>query len=429
MCSYFKDESVQGRIGSRTNRERLPPGRREPLLSYNYSYSYGEPTSSPSLPAATLEGRKPIGGLRDLMACLYHDGSLGGGIKNSVTWLITPYTAIVTIASGLALVTGLRIWQRRAAPGAIYLALQMLAIAEWATSLALESAAVGTPEKLFWAKAEYVGLGSSPVLLLMFAWAYRQHSNRLPLRLAVPIWIPQAVVLLAAWTNELHGLVWTSLIMAPGEGNVLIYGHGPAFFAGVAYSSLMYLAAAVVLTHAVWRARSVHRARAVTTVACFAPLWTAGTIYVLDPSLVGDVEIAPFGFILTAVLLNWTLLRHRLFDLVPVAHDVLIERMSDGLLVLDERDRIVSVNPAAQRMLWSDDTSRIGDAVSAALAAHPALVTWLSAAAEAQAELRLERGHPSLHRRALHGTARSGRLLGRSDAGSARRHRSRPGGG
>ena len=134
--------------------------------------------------------------------------------------------------------------------------------------------------------------------------------------------------------------------MAPGGDNVLIYGHGPAFFVGVAYDIALYVAATIVIARAVRREQRADLARIATTVACFIPPCIAGVIYAIVPSLVGYVEIAPIGFILTAILLNWSLMRGRLFDLVPVAYDVLIERMSDGLLVLDERDRIVSANPA-----------------------------------------------------------------------------------
>ena len=41
----------------------------------------------------------------------------------------------------------------------------------------------------------------------------------------------------------------------------------------------------------------------------------------------------------------------RLFDLVPVARNALIERMSDALLVTDSHNRVVDANPAARKLL------------------------------------------------------------------------------
>ena len=55
------------------------------------------------------------------------------------------------------------------------------------------------------------------------------------------------------------------------------------------------------------------------------------------------------SFLLTGCVYFTTLFRYRLFDLLPIARDVLIERMSDGAIVLDSAGRILDINPAAQQ--------------------------------------------------------------------------------
>jgi len=47
----------------------------------------------------------------------------------------------------------------------------------------------------------------------------------------------------------------------------------------------------------------------------------------------------------------WGLFRFRLFTLVPVARNALVENMSDGLLVMDEGDRVLDLNEAARRII------------------------------------------------------------------------------
>jgi PAS domain S-box-containing protein len=53
----------------------------------------------------------------------------------------------------------------------------------------------------------------------------------------------------------------------------------------------------------------------------------------------GAYAIALFGF--------------RMFDPIPAAHKLVIEQMQEGILVLDTRGRIVSLNPAAERIFES----------------------------------------------------------------------------
>ncbi len=54
-------------------------------------------------------------------------------------------------------------------------------------------------------------------------------------------------------------------------------------------------------------------------------------------------------------------------NVAPVAHDMLVESVNDGVLVLDTAGRVVDINPAAQRMLAVDTSSAIGQIVDALL--------------------------------------------------------------
>ena len=63
------------------------------------------------------------------------------------------------------------------------------------------------------------------------------------------------------------------------------------------------------------------------------------------------IDLTPFAFTVTGVGMAFALFRHRLLDLVPIARDVVIDGMIDGMIVLDANERIVDINPAALRIL------------------------------------------------------------------------------
>jgi PAS domain S-box-containing protein len=52
--------------------------------------------------------------------------------------------------------------------------------------------------------------------------------------------------------------------------------------------------------------------------------------------------------------------RHRTGDIVPVAREAIIESMSDGVIVLDLRDRVMDLNPAAQRLVGQTASETVG---------------------------------------------------------------------
>jgi PAS domain S-box-containing protein len=73
------------------------------------------------------------------------------------------------------------------------------------------------------------------------------------------------------------------------------------------------------------------------TLAGLLPKWR------IDPTLP--------GFAISITLMWWGLFRLEILDLIPVAHSVLLENMRDGMLVIDAQNRIVDLNPMAQRVL------------------------------------------------------------------------------
>lgn len=308
-------------------------------------------------------------------------------------WSINPFAFAMALAAPIALATAFLIWRQRSAPGASYLALAMVAAAEWAGALALEASASDISSKTFWSKAEYLGVSSSIALLLTFALAYSRNTHWLRFRRMALLWTAPALINLVVWTNDWHRQLWPTLTMSPGT-NILLYGHGPAFYLVFAAHSVMFFLAAVLLIRAASNMASVYRLQvAVVALSCIPP-WALAMIYAIDPALLGGMDMTAIGVLLTCVMLNWSLLRYRMLDLVPVARDAIIDGMSDGVLVLDSRDRILDLNPAAERLLGLSGTSPIGRNAADAMAAHSSLVTHLQGSPEGTAEILLEAGSP-----------------------------------
>ena len=46
-------------------------------------------------------------------------------------------------------------------------------------------------------------------------------------------------------------------------------------------------------------------------------------------------------------MLVWELFKARLFDVVPIARDLVIETMQDGVIISDSQGRVVDINAAA----------------------------------------------------------------------------------
>jgi two-component system, sensor histidine kinase and response regulator len=87
------------------------------------------------------------------------------------------------------------------------------------------------------------------------------------------------------------------------------------------------------------------------------------------------IDLTPFAFTITGMGMAVALFRHQLLDLVPIARELVIEGMKDGMIVLDASNRIVDINPAAQNFLeLSGEKKPVGKHLSNILSQWPQLV-------------------------------------------------------
>jgi diguanylate cyclase (GGDEF)-like protein len=251
------------------------------------------------------------------------------------------------------------VWRRRSAPGALALMCFLLCVAVWNAGYGLEIAADGLARKLFWAKAEYPGVHLLPVAFFAFAV---EHSGRRawarPGRLAALSIVPCAIVLLA-WTNERHHLIWTDLAAIQPAGRVLELGHGAVFYFGALFAYGLILAASVMLLSGRASHRRFYRRQSLVVLVAIGAPWVANILYLLGiPSTGFDTTTIAFAVTATAVSLGC--LRWGLLDVVPVARDAVVEHMSDGMVVIDLRGRVVDCNRAAGPLLLCPVEDAVG---------------------------------------------------------------------
>jgi hypothetical protein len=79
-------------------------------------------------------------------------------------WQYNPYVFPLVIAAAVSAAIAFFAWQRRPAPGAMPLVYLMLAASEWSLGYALGMASADLPAKVFWAKVQYFGIVTVPIM-------------------------------------------------------------------------------------------------------------------------------------------------------------------------------------------------------------------------------------------------------------------------
>jgi PAS domain S-box-containing protein len=261
-----------------------------------------------------------------------------------------PFSIAFFIGGALALFFASFYWRRYPAPGALLFTLFLLFGALWTLASGVESGADTISAKFFWSKVEFIGAATSGMFWLCFTFDYTGSRwwRRFP---AVLLWLFPLATVILTWTNDLHHLVWTGSHLAAGSPYfILIYEHGPWFWVMVASMYLFFIYGMIVLWRFIYHKPGIyHWQIAMLTVGTLIPL-VGSIVYLLGFSPIEGLDFVPFTFIFASLIYAIAIFRFRFLDVVPVARAVLVENMLDSVIVLDSDDRIIDMNPAAERM-------------------------------------------------------------------------------
>ena len=307
-------------------------------------------------------------------------------------FLATPYSLALGASTAVSAAVAVLAWERRRVPGGAAFAAMMSAVVIWSLGSALETAAVGTALKLQMIKLSYLGTVSTAPLFLLFALGYFRPGRRLPPAVLAALWAVPAAGLALALTAERHGLLWRSPRPSglPGS-NLLVYGHGPAYWIMLAHAFLLVLAGTVVVVRGVMRGQGTSRTSGpIVLAAAFLP-WLGMVVHLTALNPWPGLDMPVMAFALTGALLIWGISTRRLFSLIPLARDLLVEQMADGLIVLDAQDRLQDANPTALRILGRRE-GVVGRPAEEALASCPAIARAAAQAEDSTADLQVGEG-------------------------------------
>jgi len=281
-----------------------------------------------------------------------------------MAWQGTPYIILLIVAAAASVASVLYVWSRRPIPGNKTAVLIALAGAVWMLGYALELVSVDISAKVFWNKVQYVGIVIALAAWLVFVLQYTGRERWLTRRTLALLSIEPFITLLLVFTNEAHGLIWGPVVLDTyGPFLVLARSHGVGFWIHIVYTYTLFFIVIFLLIQMLIRSRHLYRRQAsVLLFAALLPL-LGSALMLLDLNPFPYLDLTPLAFTMSSLVLTWSLFSLRVGDIVPVARGVVIESMSDGVIVLDEQDRIVDMNPVVQHIVGRTAAETIGQPV------------------------------------------------------------------
>ncbi|NTV65862.1 MAG: PAS domain-containing protein, partial [Oscillochloris sp.] len=313
-------------------------------------------------------------------------------------WYLTPYAIVPVSSTLISIVVFTMVWQYRKTSLARPFLVMMVAIIVWCVFQALELSYSSYRGKLIFTIIQHWGVSTIPIAWLCFALIYTGWERLMSRQLVMSLIVLQLPTFLGTTTNSLHHLFWSDThILVLAGASTLTTSFGPLWYYHVCMSYLLILIGTLLIIRGLLRAPPIYRQQsAALLLGSFLP-WVASILFVVGLRPFGFMDMTPLGFALSGVAISFGITHFHIMDLVPSARDVVIENMSDAVIVVDASRRIVDVNPAALRLAGIPIDAILGHTMSDLFPQHTALIGQFSSVEHASTTISLDRGHGPEH--------------------------------
>ena len=252
-------------------------------------------------------------------------------------------------------------WQRRQQRAASPFLTFTIGIFIWAFAKGVEAISLTLAEKIFWANMQYFGAVVIPVAWLIFTFQYTGRASYINKRSVLLLSLIPALTVILAWTNDYHGLIRTDVSLRnDGLFPQLARTFGLWFNLHLVYSYTLTGIGVLLIFNLFIKSNRIYRRQATVLLLGALTPWVTNILYFLRVSPLDLMDFTPTAFTVTGTAMALGVFRFHLLDVIPVAHETVIEELHDGIIVLDKAERLVDVNPAAQKIIGKPASEVIG---------------------------------------------------------------------
>jgi PAS domain S-box-containing protein len=289
---------------------------------------------------------------------------------------LIPYWIAIIITLWVAAYT----WRARRMTGLGVYAFFALSQTAWMAGAIMEITNATLSTKIFWDNLQWLAAIAVSFTWLKFCFDFSRVRLRQPVLFWMVLLAFPALFMGLALTNDAYSLIAENVrIVSVPPYTALYYEWKPMTWLLTALLYGVVGAGMLILYVGVRQLGKVYRGQAATfavAVAIPTVLTLAGEIF--DLTLYGQSDLSVLGFIGGNLAFLWGIARYQLLNVMPLARDMVVENLSDAVIVLDADSRVVDMNALARQALDPTAPDPIGQPVSSVFPA------WVEIAAAYQ---------------------------------------------
>jgi hypothetical protein len=258
------------------------------------------------------------------------------------------YALLLTVSAILSWIILVHSCRMRTSPGGYGLIVYTGATLWWAVTYAVHWLFFTKTGNYLWLDLTYLGVVSVPVGFFLFSASITNRATWLIPRRSYLLFIEPLVTIILLFTDSYHGLFFGGY-REPGS-NVILNG-GFWYKINVFYLYSLIALALLFLIQSYFKSSPLQKRQIGIILAgsCIALISNLLVLQNLNPF--PDLDLTPIAFSLTSLVYAYGLFIYGILDIIPIARNLVIETMADGVLVVDSNFRIVDVNRAFIQLL------------------------------------------------------------------------------
>jgi len=218
-----------------------------------------------------------------------------------------------------------------------YFLLSVLQVLIWTLAVIFQALSKNSDVWKFWERFSYIGSATIPASLIFLGKAY---SEKPITKWYWLLFLVPAITLIMIWTNDSHHFFYVKYAVESASNQ---HEYGWYFYIHAVYSYVLLLVGFIMLSVYAIKSNGILSAQALLILLGSIIPTIANVFYTFN--LLGfNVFSTPIAFSATMALYLLGMFRFNLLKITPIALQTIINRISDGFIVLDTNMNVLDFN-------------------------------------------------------------------------------------
>lgn len=281
------------------------------------------------------------------------------------SWQFTPVAYLYFIAAASALYLSIYAYRLRPVRGATYFCFLSGSVSIWTLGYILGLLNTSLAGKLLFLRMEYLGIIFSNLFWILFIITYIYHNHWITRKTLIGLSIVPLLTYAQILTVENHTFFYQTYTLTQASGLIVsnkIYGTG--FILWALYSYIIFAIGEGLLIWCIFRMPDRFRKQALPIILIAAVAMIPNFLYIINSNPIAPYDPTPLPFVISSIVFMLLIRQHGFLNIVPVAHNLIFKNVNSGIIILDERQHIIDINPIAEKILNKTQQDVLGKPIA-----------------------------------------------------------------